>query len=229
MFLLWFLSSVQTGQAQVPVIDAANLEQSIEIFLKNAAMLKIMIDNIQKGHGDGEAVIPLLKQLEEVIKQGEALGYGADDITGVFEEKFPGYELPEGLWAERSKMWTDTQLNTLRNVLESVHLQNENYAQEQDLVDGTLEKSNSAVGHMQALQQGNALMGATVKQLVKFRQLMMSQINADTVYRAAETARRAESEAKGVAWASAAPRTLEPMSPNDSRGVGNLELINPRR
>ncbi len=188
-----------------------------------------MIENIEKGKGDWETVLPLLDRLEEVIKQGEALGYGSENIPGVFEEKFPGYEASDGLWAERSKMWTDTQLNTLRNVLQSVQMQNENYAEEQELVAGMLDKSNIAVGHMQALQQGNALVGATVKQLVKLRQLTMSQINADTVYRAAETARRAEAEAKGVAWASAAPRTLEPMSSNDRRGIGNLELINPRR
>ncbi len=187
-----------------------------------------MIDNIAKGRGDWETVLPFLDKLEEIIKQGEALGYGAEDISVVFQDKFPGYKIPETLWAERSSMWTDTQLHTLRNVLEAVHEQNANYAEEQPLVAGILDKSNKAIGHMQALQQGNALVAATVKQLVKMRQLMMSQINADTVYRSAEVARRAESEAQGVAWASAAPLILEPMSPNDPRGVGDLDFISPK-
>ena len=217
------------AMAQMPVIDVANLAENTAIFLKNAAMLKIMIDNIEKGKGDWETILPFLDQLEEVIKQGEALGYGSEDIAEQFANKFPGYEFSDGLWRERSKLWTDTQLNTLKGVLESVHLQSENYAEEQPFVAGILEQSNNAVGHMQALQHGNALVAANVKQLVKLRQLVMAQINADTVYRAAETARRAESEAKGVAWASAAPRTLDPMSSHDSRGVGDLEFINPKR
>lgn len=220
---------VKPVTAQVPVIDAANLAENIAIFLKNAAMLKIMIDNIQKGHGSWETALPLLDELDVIIKQGEALAYGSENITAVFEDKFPGYKVPEGLWAERSELWTNTQLDTLKNVLESVHKQNENFQTEQPFVESIIAQSNAAIGHMQALQHGNALIGANVTQLVKLRQLVMSQINADTVYRAAETARRAESEAKGIAWASAAPRTLAPMSKHDRRAVGNLEFIKPRR
>ena len=174
-------------------------------------------------------MLPLLDKLEQTIKQGEALSYGNDNIAGVFEDKFPGYAIPEALWKERSTMWTNTQLNTLRNILQAAHLQNDNFADEQSQVEGMLTASNDAIGHMQALQHGNALIAATVKQLVKLRQLAMSQINADTVYRSAEVARRAEAEAKGVDWCSQAPMTLEPMSPNDPRGIGDLEFINPRR
>lgn len=219
----------QTGQAQIPVIDGANLEQNIQIFLKDAAMLAIMIDNIKKARGDSEAIVPLLNELAAVIKQGEALAYSSQDIAGTFQDKFPGYQLPEGPWADRSQLWTKTQLDTLRNILEAVHKQNENYGDEQDLVEGILEQSNAAIGHMQALQQGNALVGATVKQLAKLRQLLMSQINADTVYRAAEATRRAEAEARGVTWGTAVPPVVEPMSPNDARGIGDLEFICPRR
>lgn len=188
-----------------------------------------MIENIQKGNGQWETALPLLNELEEVIKQGEALAYSTDNIPGVFNDKFPGYEIQEGLWAERSKVWTDTQLHTLRNILEAVGIQNRDFYFEQPFVEGMLTESNSAIGHMQVMQHGNALVAANVKQLVKLRQLMMAQINAETVYRAAETSRRAESEAKGVSWASRAPRTLEPMSPNDPRGIGDFEFINPKR
>ena len=228
-FTLLFMVLLNPGllRAQVPVIDAANLAKNAAIFFKNAAMLKIMIDNIQKGDGDWETILPFLHELEEVIKQGEALAYGADNISGVFEDKFPGYQIVGDLWVERSQMWTDTQLHTLRNILEAVHIQNENFSEEQPFIAGILDQSNQAVGHMQALQHGNALIAATAKQLVKLRQLTMSQINAETVYRSAEVARRAESEAKGVSWATAASRKLQPMSADDPRGIGDLEFINP--
>jgi P-type conjugative transfer protein TrbJ len=188
-----------------------------------------MVDNIQKGNGQWETALPLLSQLEEVIKQGDALAYSTGNIPGVFEDKFPGYENRDGLWAERSKLWTDTQLDTLRNILQAVEVQNRDFYFEQPFVEGMLAESNAAIGHMQVMQHGNALVAANVKQLAKLRQLVMSQINADTVYRAAETSRRAESEAKGVSWASRAPRTLEPMSANDPRGIGDFEFINPKR
>lgn len=217
------------AQAPVPVIDAANLAENAAIFLKNAAMLKIMIDNIQKGQGSWETALPLLEELDAIIKQGEALAYGDPNIQQTFEDKFPGYKITDELWEERSELWTNTQLDTLRNVLLSVNKQSETFQTEQPFVESMIAQSNAAVGHMQALQHGNALVGANVTQLVKLRQLIMSQINADTVYRSAETARRAESEAKGIAWASAAPRTLIPMSKHDRRAVGNLDFIKPRR
>ena len=164
-----------------------------------------------------------------MIKQGEALSYSSEEIQRTFEQKFPGYQVQEGPWAERSQVWTKTQLDTLRNILEAVHRQNQNFGDDQNMVDGILAQSNAAVGHMQALQQGNALTAATVKELAKLRQLLMSQINADTVYRAAEAARHAEAEARGVAWGTAVPPIVQPMSPNDPRGVGDLDFICPRR
>ncbi len=188
-----------------------------------------MIDNIRKSNGRWETALPLLSELEEIIKQGQALAYSSENIAGVFEDKFPGYKPHEGLWAQRSKLWTDTQLNTLRNILQGVAKQNEDFQQEQPFVEGILNESNRSVGRMQVMQHGNALVAANIKQLVKLRQLLMSQINTNTVYRAAEISRRAESEAKGVSWASRAPRTLAPMSPNDPRGIGDFEFINPKR
>jgi hypothetical protein len=55
-----------------------------------------MIDNIEKGNGEWETILPFLDQLEETIKQGEALAYGSSDIAAVFDDKFPGYQVPEG-------------------------------------------------------------------------------------------------------------------------------------
>jgi len=164
-----------------------------------------------------------------VLKQGEALAYGAGDIKAAFATKFPGFQISDTSWAERSKLWTDTQLNTLRNILEAVHLQNDNFTDQQALLAGIMGKSNAAIGEMQALQQGNALVAETVTELGKLRQLVMSQINAETVDRSAEVARRAEAEAKGIAWATAGSAELVPLSKNDPRGVGDLEFINPRK
>ena len=170
-----------------------------------------------------------MQELAEIIKQGEALSYSSGEIQRTFETKFPGYQVGEGPWAEQSQLWTKTQLDTLRNILEAVHRQNQNFGDDQGMVEGILAQSNAAVGQMQALQQGNALIASTVKELAKLRQLLMSQINADTVYRAADAARQAEAEARGVAWGTAVPPVVEPMSPNDPRGIGDLNFICPQR
>lgn len=218
----------QPASAQMAVIDVANLAENTAIFLKNAAMLKIMIDNIQKGKGEWETALPLLTELEQLIEQGEAIAYSTENLAAEFTERFPGYESKTELWQERSKLLTDTQLDTLKNVLLASAKQNENFYIEQPLIEAMLSSSNSAVGHMQVMQHGNALVGANIKQLVKLRQLVIAQTNAETVYRAAETARRAETEAKGVLWTTAAPLTLSPMSASDPRGIGDLNIIKPK-
>ena len=217
------------------VIDPANLAQNTAIFIKEAAILannieqlKIMIDNFEKGEGKWEQILPFLERLEEVINRGQAMSFGREDISDLFRDRYPGMEVHSDTWIPRNEEITDTQLDTLAGTLQSVNLQYENYRREMPFVLSILEDSNNAIGHMQALQYGNALTAAVVKQIVKLRELSMAQINAQNVYYGGEVARRAEADAKMHEWASAAPRTLEPLSRNDPRGVGSFSFLKVR-
>lgn len=192
-------------------------------------MLKVMLENAEKSPGDFEDVMPLIRKLGDILVRGEAIAYSSKNLSSDFNEKFPGYDPKHSHWPEQSKNLTDTQLSTLKNSLEALSLQNEDLIYEQELVAGMLEKSNVAVGHMQAIQQGNALTAANIKQLVKLRKLLMAQINADSVYRAAEVSRKAEIEAKAKAWIDKSDSDVKPISPNDSRGFGDLEFMNPKK
>ena len=60
--------------------------------------------------------------------------------------------------------------------------------------------SDSSVGRMQALQLGNMMAGEQVQQLVKLRQLVMAQVNAQNVYMAHQTNREAQRSATQSQW-----------------------------
>src|SRR2546426_3078767 len=60
--------------------------------------------------------------------------------------------------------------------------------------------SDSAEGRMQALQLGNMMAGEQLQQLVKLRQLVMAQINAQSVYMATQTNREAQRAATQSEW-----------------------------
>ncbi len=60
--------------------------------------------------------------------------------------------------------------------------------------------SDTAEGRMQAIQTGNMIAAEQVQQLVKLRQLMMAQINAQNVYMADQTNREAQRAATQREW-----------------------------
>ena len=60
--------------------------------------------------------------------------------------------------------------------------------------------SDTSVGRMQALQLGNMMACEQVQQLVKLRQPVMAQVNAQNVYMAHQTNREAQRSATQSQW-----------------------------
>src|SRR5207244_11281313 len=74
------------------------------------------------------------------------------------------------------------------------------FATEQGRIQALQALSDSAEGRMQALQLGNMMAAEQLQQLVKLRQLMMAQINAQNVYMANQTNRDAQRAATQSEW-----------------------------
>src|SRR5262249_26570257 len=96
--------------------------------------------------------------------------------------------------------WTRTTLDTLRGILNVVRLHGEDFASEQARIAALTALSDSAVGRMQAVQTGNMIAAEQVQQLVKLRQLVMAQINAQNVYMASRANREAQRAATQSEW-----------------------------
>jgi P-type conjugative transfer protein TrbJ len=200
---------------QIAVIDAANVVQTtisalkaiesvineVEMIANQVKQIETMIQNTQnygRGVWDTEAQ-PRLLRLGQVIEQEQAIAYTMVNVDGVFRQRYPGYR-PVADWSREYDSWTRTTLDTLRGSLNSVRLHAEDFATEQGRIQALQGLSDSADGRMQALQLGNMMAGEQLQQLVKLRQLMMAQVNAQTVYMASQTNRDAQRAATQSEW-----------------------------
>jgi len=200
---------------QLPVIDAANLIQTtmttlkmvesvineVEMIANQVRQIENMIQNTRnygRGTWDTEA-LPRLVRLGQVIDQEQAIAYSMANIDGLFRQRYPGYR-PVTDWSREYETWTRTTLDTLRGTLNSVRLHAGDFASEQGRIQTLQAMSDSSEGRMQALQLGNMMAGEQLQQLVKLRQLVMAQINAQNVYMATQTNREAQRAATQSEW-----------------------------
>ncbi len=200
---------------QLPVIDAANLVQNtltalktIESVINEVQMLANQVRQIEtmlqntRNYGQGiwdAQALPRLLRLGQVIDQEQAIAYTMVNADSLFRQRYPGYR-PVTDWSSTYDSWTSTTLDTLRGILNSAGLQGAEFATEQSRIQALQALSDSAEGRMQALQVGNMMAAEQLQQLVKLRQLVVAQINAQTVYMASQTSRDAQRAATQSEW-----------------------------
>ena len=200
---------------QLPVIDAANLVQNtltalktIESVINEVQMLANQVRQIEtmlqntRNYGQGiwdAQALPRLLRLGQVIDQEQAIAYTMVNADSLFRQRYPGYR-PVTDWSNTYDSWTSTTLDTLRGILNSAGLQGAEFATEQGRIQALQALSDSAEGRMQALQVGNMMAAEQLQQLVKLRQLVVAQINAQTVYMASQTSRDAQRAATQSEW-----------------------------
>src|SRR5437879_4277472 len=200
---------------QLPVIDAANLIQTtmttlkmvesvineVEMIANQVRQIENMIQNTRnygRGTWDTEA-LPRLVRLGQVIDQEQAIAYSMANIDGLFRQRYPGYR-PVTDWSREYDTWTRTTRDRPRGTLNSVRLHAGDFATEQGRIQALQAMSDSAEGRMQALQLGNMMAAEQLQQLVKLRQVVMAQINAQNVYMANQTNRDAQRAATQSEW-----------------------------
>jgi P-type conjugative transfer protein TrbJ len=169
----------------------ANQLEQIRVMIQNTM-------NYPEGLWDREA-LPRLLRLGRIIEQEQALSYTLGNVDSLFRQRFPGYR-PVTDWAREYDSWTRTTLDTLRGTLNAVRLHGEDFPAEQARIDSLTALSDSAVGRMQAVQTGNMIAAEQVQQLVKLRQLVMAQVNAQNVYMASQANREAQRAATQSEW-----------------------------
>jgi P-type conjugative transfer protein TrbJ len=197
------------------VLDPTNLIQNtlsarkaVESVINEVRMIANQLQQIEnmvqntRGYGAGawdREALPRLIRLGQTIDQEQAIAYAMVGMDRVFRERYPGYR-PVTDWVGAYDQWTRTTLDTLRGSLASVRLHAADFADEQQRIQTLTALSDSAEGRMQAIQVGNMLAAEQTQQLVKLRQIMMAQINAQNVYMANLTNRDAQRAATLQEW-----------------------------
>jgi len=227
--LIYWCILPQAVWAQVIVFDPNNYVENAITALKTTAMLVQEIKQVEQEimnlekylDGSFQDLLPVLERLHEVIGRGNALAYSMEDLDGVFREKYPGYEPAED-WNEKYNDWTETTLDTLRGALNAAKIQSEDLLDEQAFISELEALSNTAIGRDQVLQAGNMIASAEVKQLMKLRELVMTQVNSQNVYLANEANKEAQRNAKLKEWLTTGSTEIPRYDPGDSRGIGTI-------
>lgn len=145
-----------------------------------------------------QSQLGFLNGLGNAIEQSGGLCYVAPDATQQFKADFPGAAPPPVNAAQQMQRLAALTLGTLDGSLAVAQQQAAHFRYE-DRQLAALEAKNAGVtGRLQAAQVTNEILLAQTQQLQLLRQLLITLINAEAVYRGA----RLSTDAQGVAQAS---------------------------
>lgn len=135
-----------------------------------------------------------LMSVANIVKQGQALAYSAQNIGTQFQNTFKGFSYPQGFnFKTEYRNWSRATLDGIKGAFEAAKMQADQFATEEGVLTALRAMSQSAQGQMQALQVGAQIAEQQVQQLQKLRQLMMVQMQAQNSYLAAQEQKDAAS------------------------------------
>lgn len=135
-----------------------------------------------------------LMGVANVVRQGQALAYSAQNIGTQFQNTFKGFSYPQGFnFKTEYRNWSRATLDGIKGAFEAAKMQADQFATEEGVLTALRAMSQSAQGQMQALQVGAQIAEQQVQQLQKLRQLMMVQMQAQNSYLAAQEQKDAAS------------------------------------
>jgi P-type conjugative transfer protein TrbJ len=195
--------------------------------------LKMLEDMVRNTLALPEAVwgntLGALMRLADVVRQGQALAYSLSNLDQEFRNRFKDYpsylthQYGVGELSAKYRQWSTETLDTVRASLDAVHLQAEDFTDEEATLRQLQHFSETASGRMQALQAGNQIAAQQVRQTQLLRQLMMTQMQMQGAYLAAQTDRDNLQKAQSELFFGAMPGTVV----GDEPGYGPGGVVPP--
>lgn len=163
-----------------------SVQKQVEMIYNQAQMIQNQLKSLEKyAHGDWGDVMSVIRDLERVVRQGEALSYTIQNIEADFKRRFPGYAAPVDYVASY-RGWSATTLETIQNSLVAAGMQRSDFESESSLLKRLNAMSDNAAGQTQAIQAGNQIANQSVVQMMLLRKLMMDNLTAQVSYMAYE-------------------------------------------
>lgn len=122
-----------------------------------------------------------LKQLQNIVNQGQAISFSMGNIDDVLKQRFQSYSqfktsLPNGTsFASTYQTWSTTNRDTISGTLQAAGLTSQQFATENSTMSQLKTASESADGQMKALQVGHEIAAQEVAQIQKLRGLIAQQ------------------------------------------------------
>jgi P-type conjugative transfer protein TrbJ len=134
------------------------------------------------GAGAWQSDQPFLNSLATAMSQGGGICYASGNAVQEFNADFPGMTPPPVNAAARARQLTAATLGTLVGALAVGQQQAVHFNFENGQFSALEAKNQNAQGALQAIQVTNEILLAQAQQLQMMRQLLITLINAESVY-----------------------------------------------
>jgi P-type conjugative transfer protein TrbJ len=201
---LGVVAAPAAAHAQFAVLDGSNLVQSIRQVAQSAQQIDnqrrqilYQIQALQRlPNPNWRELSGLVNQLDQIMRQGQALAYSAAQLDRLFQQTFPGYQLPADLRiGAAQRQQAERSLATLRASLNAVSRQMADAQPGLARLGQIKRQMNGIVSPQQALELQNTLQGYAAEELVMLRQAISIQTNAQAVAEAARLQRQMQADA----------------------------------
>ncbi len=174
------------------VTELKALAQQADQLMNEVMMIENQLKNLETVVMSPYKVINSLQQLADAVKQGNILSYASGSILQDFIDMNPGFgqyaqtELEESYVVGRYNNWSAQNIESARTALEVAGIQNESLIDEDWNLNELYFSSATAEGNLAAVQAGNAIAREEVQSLHRLRQLMMTDLQLQANYIAAQ-------------------------------------------
>ncbi|MUO80779.1 P-type conjugative transfer protein TrbJ [Agrobacterium vitis] len=123
-----------------------------------------------------------LKNLQNVVAQGQGVAFSMGNIDDVLKQRFQSFSemksnLPDGAsFSSTYQSWSDTNRDTIGGTLKAANLTADQFSSEESTMSSLRSMSETADGQMKALQVGHQIAAQQVAQMQKLRGLVSQQM-----------------------------------------------------
>ena len=200
--------------AAIPVFDATNyaqnllqaaraleqINQQIQSLQNEAAMLQNMARNLERiDFPQLTRINSALQQIDRLMGQAQGIDFKVDQLDQRFRAMFPR-DIDGALRSDQrvtdAKARLDTAMDGFRHSMSVQAQVVSNIRDDAELLSELVERSQGAVGSLQAQQATNQLLALSTKQQLQLQNLMAAEFRSQALERARRV--QAETEAKAA-------------------------------
>ncbi|WP_235676690.1 P-type conjugative transfer protein TrbJ [Rhizobium rhizogenes] len=155
-----------------------------------------------------------LKNLQNVVAQGQGVAFSMGNIDDVLKQRFQSFSemkstLPAGAsFSTTYRNWSDTNRDTIAGTLKAANLTADQFSSEESTMSSLRSMSESADGQMKALQVGHEIAAQQVAQMQKLRGLVSQQMTMMGTWFQSEQAQKDLAQARREQFFSATERDI---------------------
>jgi len=189
----WILSLIQRYQ---------QIANQVEQIRKQSKQIEIAAKTIERSGRDGDwaSLQGLFDNLDTLFNATENLGYRYSQLTAIWDETFPGSEVPVQSWPADQEVRARRTFATLRNIGISLRQISELNQQSEDALATLRERSDAADTPQKQLEASNMFLDFQATETSRTMQANLLAANAITVLGAEQLQKATIADLARTSW-----------------------------